>query len=126
MRLYMCCKTLGAVLCTLCVYVCVCVCVLVAELYMTLRDPMDCSLPGSSGHEDSLGKNTREGCHAFLHGIFPTQGLNPGLLYCRQILYCLSQFMFEMIILLLLLCSPLLIVILRAGIMQSHFSLYPA
>ena len=122
----MCCKTLGAVLCTLCVYVCVCVCVLVAELYMTLRDPMDCSPPGSSGHEDSLGKNTREGCHAFLHGIFPTQGLNPGLLYCRQILYCLSQFMFEMIILLLLLCSPLLIVILRAGIMQSHFSLYPA
>ena len=23
-------------------------------------------------------------------GIFPTQGLNPGLLHCRQILYCLS------------------------------------
>ncbi|KAM7238686.1 hypothetical protein CapIbe_010206, partial [Capra ibex] len=26
-----------------------------------------------------------------LQGIFPTQGLNPGLLHCRQILYCLSH-----------------------------------
>ena len=26
-----------------------------------------------------------------IQGIFPTQGLNPGLLYCRQILYCLSH-----------------------------------
>ena len=30
------------------------------------------------------------GCHALLQGIFPTQGLNPGLLHCRQILYQLS------------------------------------
>ena len=36
---------------------------------------------------DSLGKNTRVGCHALLQGIFPTQGLNLGLLHCRQILY---------------------------------------
>ena len=99
---------------------------LVAELYPTLCNPMDCSPSGSSGHQDSPDKNTGEGCHALLHGIFRTQGLNPGLLHCRQILYRLSQFMFEMIILLLLLCSPLLTVILRAGIMQSHFSLYPA
>ena len=27
------------------------------------------------------------GCHALLQGIFPTQGPNPGLLHCRQILY---------------------------------------
>ena len=27
----------------------------------------------------------------FSRGIFPTQGLNPGLLYCRQILYQLSH-----------------------------------
>ena len=26
-----------------------------------------------------------------LQGIFPTQGSNPGLLHCRQILYCLSH-----------------------------------
>ena len=29
---------------------------------------------------DSLGKNTRVGCHALLQGIFPTQGLNLCLL----------------------------------------------
>ena len=36
------------------------------------------------------GKNTWVGCHAFLQGIFPTQELNPRLLWlllCRQILY---------------------------------------
>ena len=31
------------------------------------------------------------GCHAFLQGIFPTQGSNPGLPHCRQGLYCLSH-----------------------------------
>ena len=30
-------------------------------------------------------------CHFLLQGIFPTQGLNPGLLHCRQTLYCLSH-----------------------------------
>ena len=33
------------------------------------------------------GKNTRVGSHALLQGIFLTQGSNPGLLHCRQILY---------------------------------------
>ena len=40
---------------------------------------------------DSPGKNTGVGCHAFLHGIFPTQRSNPGLPHCRQILYHLSH-----------------------------------
>jgi len=31
------------------------------------------------------------GCHALLQGIFPTQGLNPGLLHDRQIPYCLKH-----------------------------------
>ena len=31
------------------------------------------------------------GCHALLQGIFPTQGSNPGLMHCRQILYLLSH-----------------------------------
>ena len=31
--------------------VCVCVCVLVAQLYPTVWDPMDCCPPGSSVHE---------------------------------------------------------------------------
>ena len=59
--------------------------------HVWLWDEMDCSSPGSSVHEYSLGKNTGVGCHALLQGIFPTQGLNPGLPYCRQILYHLSS-----------------------------------
>ena len=41
---------------------------------------------------NSPGKNTRVGCHALLQGIFPTQGLNPGLPHCRRILYQLRFF----------------------------------
>ena len=36
---------------------------------------------------DSLGKNTGVNSHFLLQGIVPTQGLNLGLLHCRQILY---------------------------------------
>ena len=64
---------------------------LVAQLCPTLCDPVDCSLPGSSVHGDSPGKNTRVGCHALLQGSFPTQGSNSGLLHCRWILYHLSH-----------------------------------
>ena len=64
---------------------------LVAQSCLTLCNPMDCSPPGSSVHGDSPGKNTRVGCHALLQGIFPTQGLNPGLTHCRQILHHLSH-----------------------------------
>ena len=64
---------------------------LVTQLCLTLCDPMDCSLPGFSVHGESPGKNTGGGCHAFLQGVFSTQGLNPGLLHCRQILYQLSH-----------------------------------
>ena len=38
-----------------------------------------------------LGKNTGVGCHFHLQRIFPTQGSNPGLQYCRQTLYHLSH-----------------------------------
>ena len=54
----------------------------------TLCDPTDSNPPGSSVHEDSLGKITGVGCHALLQSIFLTQGLNPGLQHCRWILYC--------------------------------------
>ena len=40
---------------------------------------------------DFPGKSTGMGCHFLLHGIFPTQRSNLGLLHCRQILYCLSH-----------------------------------
>ena len=39
---------------------------------------------------NSLGQNTGLDSRSLLQGIFPTQGSNPGLLYCRQILYQLS------------------------------------
>ena len=48
------------------------------------------------GHQAplSMGFSRQEywsGCHFLLQGIFPTQGSNPGLPHCRQILYQLSH-----------------------------------
>ena len=40
---------------------------------------------------NSPGQNTGVGSLSLLQGIFPIQGSNPGLLYCRQILYQLSH-----------------------------------
>ena len=40
---------------------------------------------------DSPGKNTGVGSHSLLQRIFPTQGLNPSFLHCREILSCLSH-----------------------------------
>ena len=60
---------------------------LVTQLCLTLCEPMDCSLPGSSVHGNSPGKNTEVGCHALLQGIFQTQGSNLDIPHCRQILY---------------------------------------
>ena len=51
----------------------------------TLCDPMDCSPAGSSCPWDSPGKNNGMGCHAFLQGVFLTQGSNPRLLDLLQI-----------------------------------------
>ena len=64
---------------------------LVTQSCLTFCNAMDCSLPGSSVHGDSSGKNIGVGCHAFLQRIFPTWGLNLGLPHCRWILYHLSQ-----------------------------------
>ena len=52
--------------------------VLVAQLCLTLCDLTDCPW-------NSLSRNTGVGCHSLLQGIFPTQGLNSGLLHCRQV-----------------------------------------
>ena len=64
---------------------------LVTQSCLTLCDPIHCSLPGSSVHGDTPGKNIGVGCHALLQGIFPVQDSNPGLPHCRQTLYCLSH-----------------------------------
>ena len=68
-----------------------CVLCLVTSCVLIFCDPMDSSLPGSFVHGDSLGKNTRVGCHVLLQGILPTQGSNPGLPHYRQILHHLSH-----------------------------------
>ena len=54
---------------------CVCVCVRAcAVLSLTLCDPVDCSSPGSSVHEDFPGKNTIVGCHTIPPGDFTNPG----------------------------------------------------
>ena len=65
-------------------YIHVCVC---SQSCLTLCDPIECSPLGSSVHEIFQAWNTGAGCHFHLQGIFPTQGLNPCLCICKQILY---------------------------------------
>ena len=48
---------------------------LVAQLCLTLCDPMDCSPPGTSVHGDFPGKNSGVGCHALLQGNLPSPGV---------------------------------------------------
>ena len=83
-----CAPKLSVIAVELCVCVCVCVC---------------CSVVSNSGtpwtvtHQAPLsvgispGKNTGVGSHSLLQGKLPTQGSNPGLSLCRQILYHLSH-----------------------------------
>ena len=59
------------------------------QLCQTLCNSMDCSLPGSSVHGNSPGKNTGVRCHALLQGTFPTQGSNPCLL--RFLVSCIGR-----------------------------------
>ena len=56
---------------------------------LTLCDPINYSLSRLPCPWDSPGKNTGVRCHFLLQGIFPTQGLNPGLPHYRQMLYSL-------------------------------------
>ena len=57
--------------------------VLISQSRLTLCNPMDCGLSGSSVH-GIPGKDTGVGNHSLLQGIFSTQGLNPDLSYFRQ------------------------------------------
>ena len=69
---------------------------LVTQSSLSLCNPMDCSLTGSSVHGvlqailEYCWSNTGVGCHFLLQGVFPNQGLNPclqHLLHCKWILY---------------------------------------
>ena len=46
-----------------------------------------CLRPHGYSPWNSPGQNTGVGSLSLLQGIFPTQGLNPGLPHCRRILY---------------------------------------
>ena len=61
--------------------------VLVAKSWLTLCDPHGLKPARLLCPWDAPGKKTGVGCHALLQGIFPTQGLNPGLPRCRRILH---------------------------------------
>ena len=52
----------------------------------TLCDPMD-----YTDHGILQARILGVGGHSLIQGIFPTQGLNPGLSHCRQILYKLTH-----------------------------------
>ena len=67
-----------------------CTKVLVDQSCLTLYDPMDYSPPGSSTRGILQARILEWVSHSHLPRIFPTRGLNLGLLDCRQILYCLS------------------------------------
>ena len=63
----------------------------VAQSCPTLCDPVNCSPPGSSVLGILQARILEWVAMPLLQGIFPTQGLNPGLCHWRQILYCLSH-----------------------------------
>ena len=52
---------------------------------------MDCSLSGSSVHGILQARILEWVANFLLQGIFPTQGLNPGLPHCGRTLYHLSH-----------------------------------
>ena len=70
--------------------VCVCVCVQSLGLIGLLATLWTIAFQAHLSVEFSP-KEYWNGCPSFLRGIFLTQGLNPRLLHCRQILYLLSQ-----------------------------------
>ena len=63
----------------------------VVQSCLTLCDPMNYSLPGSSIHRIFQARILEWAAISFSRGVFPTQGLNLGLLHCRQTLYSLSH-----------------------------------
>ena len=87
-----------------------CVDVKLLQLCPTLCNPLDCSPPGSSVRR-ILQARTLVGWHALLQGLFPTQGLNPGLLLCRKIVYHLRHQ-----------GSPKICITHMCACMLSHFS----
>ena len=63
------------------------------KAFFQLKNVLSYSLKRLGLHSpwNSPGQNTGVGSLSLLQGIFPSQGSNPGLLLCRQILYQLSH-----------------------------------
>ena len=59
-----------------------------SESHAVMSDSLQ--LHGLYSPWNSPGQNSGVGGLFFLQGIFPTQGSNPDLVYCRQIIYHLS------------------------------------
>ena len=61
---------------------------LISQSFSRVRlcKPTDCSLPGFSVYGILQARMLERVATSFSRGTFPTQGLNPGLLHCRQIL----------------------------------------
>ena len=64
---------------------------LVARSCPTLCNPMGCCPPSSFVHGILQARIGEWVSHSLFQVIFPTQASNLGLLYCRQILYCLTH-----------------------------------
>ena len=62
-------------------------CCLVAKLCLILCDPVDYGPPSSSVHRTFQARILEWVAISFSRVIFPTQGLNLPLLYCRWVLY---------------------------------------
>ena len=71
-------------------YIIICCC-FIAKLCLTLCDPVDCSLLGSSVHRILQARLLEWVAIPFSRVFFLSQGSNLGLLHCRQIIYLLSH-----------------------------------
>ena len=69
------------------IFIFLAVVVLITQSCPTLSTPKDRSPLGSPVHGILQARILEWVAIPFSRGIFPTQGSNPGLLYCRQILY---------------------------------------
>ena len=63
----------------------------VIQSFLTLFESVNCRPPGSSVHGMLQARILEWVIISFSRGIFPTQGSNPGLLHCRQMLCSLSH-----------------------------------
>ena len=68
-----------------------CVLAKLLQSCLTLSDPVDWSVSGSSVHGILQARRLEWVAISFLREIFPTQGSNPCLLHCRRILCLLSH-----------------------------------